>query len=427
MTEDALTPGTDADSSARNPEPTSGEGGKPRRIKVAIVSHAYIALENRKNISELLKFADVEVAMPRDMSNTVLIGWLDERGRRRRTAGSGPAVAESGLDREGAGPYRPYRRIRLFGAQYFLASWTLGLRRFDPDIVHVDFDPWATIFQQAALAKRLFAPRAKLVVTSRKNTYRKYPGTLGQAKHQLAMSGVRQVDHVHAESNRVAELYMDRFGLSEDQISVWPQIGVDLSVFRPVDAPLAKPAGPLIVGFVGRFDDDKGILDMVEAFAKVRARTHADIELHCLGSGTRLGELEARANRDSWLKLFPRVPHDKVFEFFRGLGVYVMPSRITPDHEEHDAHALIEAMSFGIPSIGSRCGIIPEILGDGSGLLCDPADPESLAEPLEQLVRNEPLREELRQRGLAKARREFSLEAVAACRIELYERLLRTD
>lgn len=398
---------------------------RSRRIRVAAVSHAYIAEENRKNIAELEKYADVRVAMPRDMSDTVLTGWLDERGRRHRTHGAGPDLVSSGLDARAGGTFHPYRRLKLFGAQYFLASLGLGFREFQPDIIHVDYDPWATIFQQAMVAKRLFAPHAKVVVTSRKNTYRQYTGLLGRTKHGLARFGVRQIDHLHAEGERVAQLYVDRFGFPREQISTWTQLGIDLTQFHPRVRPGSRDSGPLVVGFVGRFDDDKGIFDLLEALSAVRQRTDSDIELHCLGHGRRKEQLEAEASRSPWLKLFARVPHDEVPAFFRGIDLYVMPSRITPDHEEHDAHALIEAMAFGLPTIGTRCGIIPEIVGDGSGLLCDESAPGSLADALEQLVRRPELRAQLGERALAKAREHYSIEAVAKRRIALYEQLLR--
>lgn len=362
--------------------------------------------------------------MPRDMSDTVLAGWLDERGRRHRTEGAGPDLVSSGLDMQASANFHLYRRLGLFGAQYLLASWTLGLRNFDPDIIHVDYDPWAVIFLQTLLARSVFSPRSKLVVTSRKNTYRQYPGIRGRLKHALASFGVRRIDHLHAEGERVAGLYMDRFGLARERISTWPQLGIDLTVFRPEPRPRSRDDRALVVGFVGRFDDDKGIFDLLEAFSAVRERTGTDIELHCLGHGRRREQLEEKANRVSWLKLFARVPHDQVPEFFRRVDVYVMPSRIAPDHEEHDAHALIEAMAFGLPSIGTRCGIIPEILGDGSGLLCDSSDPASLADALEQVVRSPELRETLGRRARAKAEQKYSIEAVARSRIELYERLL---
>ena len=48
----------------------------------------------------------------------------------------------------------------------------------------------------------------------------------------------------------------------------------------------------------------------------------------------------------------------------------------------------------------------------------------TLGEALERVVCSRPLREELGQKALAKARRVFSLEAVAARRIQLYEQLL---
>jgi hypothetical protein len=161
-----------------------------RRIRVAIVSHAYTASENRKNIAALVQHADVRVVMPRDMPQTVLTGWVDEQGRRHDTEGGGPATVDSGLAGDAATPYRPHPRIQLFGAQYLLRSWSFGLREFEPDVIHVDYDPWATIFLQTLHARRVSAPKARLVITSRKNTYRRYPGALGRAKHELAMFGV---------------------------------------------------------------------------------------------------------------------------------------------------------------------------------------------------------------------------------------------
>jgi glycosyltransferase involved in cell wall biosynthesis len=395
-----------------------------RRIRVAIVSHAYTASENRKNIAALVQHADVRVVMPRDMPQTVLTGWVDEQGRRHETEGGGPATVDSGLAGDAATPYRPHPRIQLFGAQYLLRSWSFGLREFEPDVIHVDYDPWATIFLQTLHARRVSAPKARLVITSRKNTYRRYPGALGRAKHELAMFGVRRLDHVHAESELVAQLYVDQFGFPRDRISVWPQLGLDMDVFHPAATPRGSSEGPLALGFVGRFDDDKGILDLVEAVERVRERTGRDVELHCLGHGVHHARLAKKAEADAWLVLHPRVPHHEVPAFLAGLDLYAMPSRIMPDHEEHDAHALIEAMGFGLACVGSRCGAIPEVLEQGAGLVCEENDPASLADALEQLVTSPELRKQLSQRAHARAREVYSIDAVTKRRLALYERLL---
>ncbi|MCH9050398.1 MAG: glycosyltransferase, partial [Proteobacteria bacterium] len=94
---------------------------------------------------------------------------------------------------------------------------------------------------------------------------------------------------------------------------------------------------------------------------------------------------------------------------------------VLPDHEEHDAHALLEALATGVASIGARSGIIPEILGDGSGLLVEPGSPDSLAAALSTLAGDEILRDSLGRRGRKKAIESFSLEAIARRKIQVYE------
>ncbi|MBT6118266.1 MAG: glycosyltransferase, partial [Rhodospirillaceae bacterium] len=92
--------------------------------------------------------------------------------------------------------------------------------------------------------------------------------------------------------------------------------------------------------------------------------------------------LAARAREENWLDVAPTVPHAAVAPFLRGLDLFCLPAHVLPDHEEHDAHALMEAMACGIACIGTRSGIIPELLDGKTGLLVPPADPPALAEAI---------------------------------------------
>ena len=68
----------------------------------------------------------------------------------------------------------------------------------------------------------------------------------------------------------------------------------------------------------------------------------------------------------------------------------------------------IEAMACAVPVVATRTGGIPEIFREGGGLLVDPGSPEQLADALEKVVLNRPLREEIGARGLAAFQKNFS-------------------
>ena len=57
------------------------------------------------------------------------------------------------------------------------------------------------------------------------------------------------------------------------------------------------------------------------------------------------------------MKFFGKMTHNEVFEWLDGIDVYVQPSRT-----EGLPRALVEAMSRGLPCLGSQVGGIPELL-----------------------------------------------------------------
>jgi glycosyltransferase involved in cell wall biosynthesis len=76
---------------------------------------------------------------------------------------------------------------------------------------------------------------------------------------------------------------------------------------------------------------------------------------------------------------------------------------------------------MGLACVGTRSGIIPEILGDGTGLLVDPSAPEALATAIGELVVSEQRRRELSQLGRTKAERAFSVSQVTRRKVDAYE------
>lgn len=371
-------------------------------MKVLVVSHSYAAAENQKNIAALRRHADVMVAVPHYINDRV-IGLV--------TPGS-----------EGDDTYLVRRRLSLPRSQYLLASSDMGMKGFKPDIIHIEYDPWATIFWQTCMASARHAPNARIVCTVKKNTLRLLPQPLQAMKERLARVLLNRVSHVIAINEGVRRIYESRLGVPAQKLTLMQHLGIDPQTFF-----LGGPNGedrPLIVGYCGRIDRDKGVEDLIAAFAALIERQPGAAKLRLLGNGALRDRLAA--GPEPWLEILPPVPHAAVADFMRGLDVFVMPALITPDHEEHGGHALMEAMACGVASIGSTSGIIPELLGDGCGIVFPAGDRVKLIEAIAAMLTDAGARKAFSQRALARATHNFSIDGIAAQKAEIYAKVLAT-
>jgi glycosyltransferase involved in cell wall biosynthesis len=382
-----------------------------RRPVVALLSHAYFDLEARKMVHALDRYVHaVVVTLSRYPVPPQLRGQLFK-----------PTILEDDSGRFIGFPPL-YRPGSPFVAQYALASLSLGFRRLRPDIIHIEYPPWSPVFWQALLARRLFAPRARIVHFAKKNTYRRHAGLGQRVKDALTGAGLRRVDLVMAASQMAADVYVRELGMPCERVVVTTAVGVDGDAFRPLPAPRSKD--DLVVGYCGRLEPSKGVTDLIEAIGLLRQRQGLGARLRVLGGGSLAGDLEKRARTTEWLEVLPGVYSSEVPGFLHSLDLFVLPARVLPDHEEHDAHALLEAQAVGLPCVGTRSGVIPELISDGSGILVPPEDPEALAAAIEHLATDPDRRTAIARRGLVKARAQYLLEPVARAHAQIYMSLV---
>jgi glycosyltransferase involved in cell wall biosynthesis len=109
------------------------------------------------------------------------------------------------------------------------------------------------------------------------------------------------------------------------------------------------------------------------------------------------------------------VSTDELPDWYRAATVFVYPSLF-----EGFGLPPLEAMACGCPVLATIDGAVGEVCGDAAASV-DPADVDDLTQQLIRLAQDQPLREQLRAAGLARAR-QFDWRKTAAATLDVYTR-----
>jgi glycosyltransferase involved in cell wall biosynthesis len=197
-----------------------------------------------------------------------------------------------------------------------------------------------------------------------------------------------------------------------------------MTIVNPVNVPSIVPTGAeraqADLLFLGRFGQQKGIFDLLEACAIVR-KTFPALRLRCGGDGD-AASVEARAHElglSDCVTMLGWVSGQAKDRELQQATVYVLPSYI-----EGLPMGVLEAMATGTPTIATRVGGIPDAIDDGvTGFLIEPGDVDALADRITQLLADQALRERFASEARARVVSTFSPQRVLARLEDLYRRL----
>jgi glycosyltransferase involved in cell wall biosynthesis len=205
-------------------------------------------------------------------------------------------------------------------------------------------------------------------------------------------------------------------------------LGVDLDVFFPDrEAGLTvmrqlgwSEIGPPVVGYIGRFVEEKGLGTLVAALDRVSTPWRAIF----LGGGPMLETLESWASRyKDRVRIVPAVSHERVPQYLNAFDLLCAPSRNTANWREVFGRMVIEAFACEVPVVASDSGELPGVIGD-AGLTLPEDDITEWVRTLENLLTSPELREDLGKRGLDRVKQHFTWTAVARKHLDFFERLL---
>jgi len=165
----------------------------------------------------------------------------------------------------------------------------------------------------------------------------------------------------------------------------------------------AKPEIPKkhIITYVGRIEEDKGVLDLLEACQRLPAETC--YELRFIGEGSALPELRQRikaAGLEKQVICTGGLPHEAVFRHLHEASIVATPSQSR--FPEGFCKSVMEAFYVGTPVVAPNYGPFPYMVEDQKdGLLHEPDNIDDLSEALAQLISDSLFYAEI-QRGAQK-------------------------
>jgi glycosyltransferase involved in cell wall biosynthesis len=172
-----------------------------------------------------------------------------------------------------------------------------------------------------------------------------------------------------------------------------------------------------IVLNVGAIQKRKNIARLVEAFETVDRSWTLVLSGSCgYGSGEILARIAASPARERILIPGYVSPQD-LAGWYAKAAIFAFPSL-----DEGFGMPVLEAMAAGAPVVTSNRSALPEVVGDAA-ILVDPEDIEAMCQALRDLTQKEALRNELSDRGRARARL-FTWEKAVAETWNLYRELL---
>ena len=388
-------------------------------MRILVASHSYIVdlnCEKLRMLAHLEPEIEVTVVVPRRWKPGGVQNKIIETQPRQE--GSFRVVPVSNFSENNQG-------LLTFGADIISL-----LRQFRPQIIQVEQGAKALGYAQLITLNKLMRLKAKnLFFTWWNLPYDlKFPLSLLEAYNLRNTHGL-----IAGNQDGARVLQQDGY---QGPVKVMPQLGVDESRFRPQPQPelrsqLKIQPTDFVVGFVGRFVEEKGLLTLGLALAGLQRYSWKWL---LLGRGPLQSVLIEKAaewgikDRLIWVE---SVPHDEVPRYINLMNTLVLPSETNNQFKtltatgwkEQFGHVLIEAMASKVPVIGSDSGEIPYVI-ENAGLVFPEGDVAALQTCLRQLMEQPESSQKLAQLGYERAMNQYTNHALAKQLLDFYKQLL---
>ncbi len=293
-----------------------------------------------------------------------------------------------------------------------------ALVRFKPDIVDIHEEPYSVSgFESVGLAQ-MYAKSAACVFYSAQNILKHYPPPFCWSEQYVFKNSYGS----YPCSEGVKDVLAAKgFDTNTDVIP----LGVDLSTYEPLGPKRRSDyqfgERDFVIGYFGRVETYKGVQFLIQALGQMKK---SDWRLLIVGSGAYESELRTLANglgvsdRIIWAGA---VDGSDVPAYMRSCDLIAVPSMTTKTWKEQFGRIVVESIACGVPVVAFDSGSLPEVVDD-VGLIVREGDLNELCLAIDRFYSDIELRKSLREKGLDKARTQYSWSRVAEEMHMLYAR-----
>lgn len=303
------------------------------------------------------------------------------------------------------------------------------LRRLRPNLIHVESEPWGGLTVQTLLARRLMNVPALVCAHGADSIY--WHGSMLErlVRRAILSATLRELDGFVSRNRDGIRLAVGAGLPPTTPRKVLPAVVPDPDLFVPPTAEQRKklreqyglPQDMIIVGYLGRLVDEKGVRDLLQALTMQESK-HPFLVVW--GSGPLENLIHTTFLKgDVRGRLGGALDRPEVANALRAVDIVVVPSRTTSEWREHFGRVVLESLLSGCAVVAYASGAIPEVMGD-SGVLVAEGDVPNLARAIGTLVSDDQRRNEVAAKQREHAVREFRPAIVAQQLIDFWSLLL---
>jgi len=275
------------------------------------------------------------------------------------------------------------------------------------DVVHVR-ETYFHFTQQALNAKKRGFVK-KVVCTCSETIPFNHEGIWN--RKNFKQRAIKEVDVFHCLTQKARKCLIKE-GCNPKKIIVFPY-GIQVNKFSTQKHLQARGKKPIRILFVGRLVKEKGLYDILNIFVSLY-KSNKNINLYIIGGGQEQNNIISLINqiRLNIVIKVRKVPYSRMFSEYNKADIFCLLSKPTKHWEEYFGMALIEAMASSLPIITTKCGAIPEVVGNAA-ILINPGNIKQGKRAFEKLVNDSELRKKIGNIGRNRALKFFDCKKTA--------------
>lgn len=256
------------------------------------------------------------------------------------------------------------------------------------DLLHIHVSTGGSVYRQTVTALIALAFRQKVIMHCHSG---KFPSFFSRQPRPIRAAVAAVFKRCHrliVVSHHWEAFYAETLGIARDRIVVMQN-----PVALPADPGMRMVTSPVRMLFLGQVNEAKGVFDLIRAIAIVAEKRRDHLHVTIAGHGD-LAPAKALADQLGIAAnvTFPGwVGPEQRDAYLAQSDVFLLPS-----YFEGLPMSLLEAMSWGLPSIATSVGGIPDVLDDDvEGLLVEPGDIDALAAAILGMIDDPAIRQRL--------------------------------